>query len=97
MEPMTPADVVTEERLVAVAAEAWSVPEIGFLAGVATRPQARGRGLAASVCAFVTNELLAGRQRVALVADYWNSAAIATYRRLGFTLRPLGAAHQRRR
>jgi predicted GNAT family acetyltransferase len=96
MEPMTPADVVTEERLVAVAAEAWSVPEIGFLAGVATRPQARGRGLAASVCAFVTNELLAGRQRVALVADYWNSAAIATYRRLGFTLRPLGAARQRR-
>ena len=87
---------ITEERLVAVAAEAWSVPEIGFLAGVATRPQARGRGLAASVCAFVTNELLAGRQRVALVADYWNSAAIATYRRLGFTLRPLGAARQRR-
>jgi RimJ/RimL family protein N-acetyltransferase len=88
---------ITQERLVAVAAEAWSVPEIGFLAGVATRPQARGRGLAASVCAFVTNELFAGRQRVALIADYWNSAAIATYRRLGFTLRPLGAAHQRRR
>jgi GNAT superfamily N-acetyltransferase len=88
---------ITQERLVAVAADAWSVPEIGFLAGVATHPEARGRGLAASVCAFVTNDLLAGRQRVALVADYWNSAALATYRRLGFTLRPLAAARRRRR
>jgi len=87
---------ITEECLVAVGADAWSVPEIGFIAGVATRPEARGRGLAASVCAFVTNELLAGRERVALIADYSNTAAIATYRRLGFTLQPLGAAHQRR-
>ena len=88
---------IENEHLLAVAADAWSVPEIGFVAGMATRADARGRGLAASVCAFLTNELLVGRQRVALFADYWNSAAIATYRRLGFTLRPLSAAHQRRR
>ena len=80
-------------RLLAVAADAWSVPEVGFLAGVATRADARGRGLAASVCSFITNELLATSGRVALLADYWNEAAVATYRRLGFTSRPLGAAH----
>jgi hypothetical protein len=28
--------------------------------------------------------------------DYWNEAALRTYRRLGFTLRPLGAAAQTR-
>jgi GNAT superfamily N-acetyltransferase len=78
--------------LVATAADAWSVPEIGFVAGVATHPRARGRGLAAALCAFVTNELLRDRQRVALFADHWNEAAVRTYRRLGFTLRPLGAA-----
>src|SRR5919112_1655194 len=50
--------------LLATAAEAWSVPEIGFVAGVATRAEARGRGLAAALCGFVTNELLRDRQRV---------------------------------
>jgi ribosomal protein S18 acetylase RimI-like enzyme len=82
--------------LLAVAADAWSVPEVGFLAGVAVRAEARGRGLASSVCSFVTNEQLAGSAgRVALLADYWNEAAVATYRRLGFSVRPLGAAHWR--
>jgi GNAT superfamily N-acetyltransferase len=80
-------------RLVTVAADAWSAPRVGFLAGVATRPDMRGRGLAAAVCGFATDELLAGRDRVALFADYWNTAAIATYRRLGFRLRPVAAAH----
>lgn len=82
-------------RLIAVAAEAWSTDEIGFLAGVTTHPDARGRGLAARLCAFVTDEQLVGRERVALLADYWNTAAIATYRRLGFTTRPVAAARQR--
>lgn len=82
--------------LLAIAADAWSVPEVGFLAGVATRADARGRGLASSVCSFATNEQLAGpAQRVALLADYWNEAAVTTYRRLGFTVRPLGAARWR--
>jgi len=81
--------------LLAVAADAWSVREIGFLAGVATRSDARGRGLAGSVCAFVTNELLASAGRVALFADYDNLAALATYGRLGFGLRRLGAARRR--
>ena len=38
---------VTSEagELLSIAADAWSAPEIGFLAGVATKPSARGRGL----------------------------------------------------
>jgi predicted GNAT family acetyltransferase len=79
-----------------VAAEAWPVPGIGFLAGVATHPDARGRGLAKRLCAFVTDDLLRDNERVALFVDYWNEAALRTYRRLGFTLRPLGAAAQTR-
>jgi predicted GNAT family acetyltransferase len=58
------------------------------------RSDQRGRGRAATLCAFVTGELLAGRDRVALLADYWNVAAVATYRKLGFCLKPLAAAHQ---
>jgi ribosomal protein S18 acetylase RimI-like enzyme len=76
----------------ATAAEAWSSADIGFLAGVTTHPAARGRGLAAALCGFVTNELLRGRTRVALFVDHDNVAALRTYRRLGFALRRLGAA-----
>ena len=79
-------------ELLAVAAEAWSAAGVGFVAGVTTHPAARGRGLAAALCGFVTNDLLRERPRVALFVDYWNDAALRTYRRLGFTLRPLGAA-----
>ncbi|MFC7531188.1 GNAT family N-acetyltransferase [Actinoplanes sp. GCM10030250] len=82
-------------RLLAVAAEAWSTDEIGFLAGVTTHPDARGRGVAAALCAFAADEQLTGRERVALIVDYWNEAAIATYRKLGFTTRPVAAARQR--
>ncbi|GAB2615049.1 hypothetical protein Aab01nite_27260 [Paractinoplanes abujensis] len=81
-------------RLVAIAADAWSSPRTGFLAGVTTRPGHRGRGRAATLCSFVVRELLRGRERVALFADYDNVAAVATYRKLGFALGPLAAAHQ---
>lgn len=81
-------------ELLATAADAWSVPELGFIAGVATHPAARGRGLATMLCAFVTNDLLRTHPRVALMADHWNEAALRTYRRLGFTLRSLGVARQ---
>jgi ribosomal protein S18 acetylase RimI-like enzyme len=82
-------------ELLTVAAEAWSTPEIGFMSGVATRPSARGRGLGAAICAFVADELLAGRERVALLVDYWNTAALATYTRLGFGIRRVAAARRR--
>ena len=79
-------------RLLAIAADAWSTAETGLIAGVATRADARGRGLARQVCAFVTNELLAGRDRVALIVDYWNQPALHAYGKLGFVLRRLAAA-----
>ncbi|MEU4625551.1 GNAT family N-acetyltransferase [Actinoplanes sp. NPDC023801] len=82
-------------ELLTVAAEAWSTPEIGFMSGVATRPSARGRGLGAAICAFVADDLLTGRERVALLVDYWNTAALATYTRLGFGLRRVAAARRR--
>ncbi|GAA0575619.1 hypothetical protein GCM10010172_70450 [Paractinoplanes ferrugineus] len=78
--------------LFAAAADAWTTPAVGFLAGVVTHPSVRGRGLAQAICAYVTNELAAGRTRVALFADYENVAAISAYRKLGFDLRPLAAA-----
>ncbi|GIF13322.1 FR47-like protein [Actinoplanes teichomyceticus] len=84
----------TGGRLVAVAADAWSTREIGFLAGVTTHPEARGRGLAARLCGFAGDELLAGRERVALLADHTNTAAVAAYRKLGFSIRRVAAARQ---
>lgn len=79
-------------RLVAVAADAWSAPTVGFMAGVAVHPHARGQGLARVVCSFVTRELLAAHGRVALMVNDWNTAAIRTYEQLGFTWRALRSA-----
>jgi ribosomal protein S18 acetylase RimI-like enzyme len=78
--------------LLAVGADAWSVPEIGFVAGVATRVRARGRGLGTTLCAFLTDELIKDRGRVGLLVDHANVAAIRTYERLGYRLRRIAAA-----
>jgi ribosomal protein S18 acetylase RimI-like enzyme len=80
-------------RLLSIAADAWSAPEIGFLAGVATHPVARGKGLSRQVCGFVTTELLKQHERAALMVDRDNAAAIALYRKLGYTYRSVAAAH----
>jgi ribosomal protein S18 acetylase RimI-like enzyme len=80
-------------ELLSVAADAWSAPEIGFLAGVATRPVARGKGLSRQVCGFVTAELIKQHGRVGLMVDGDNAAAIAVYQRLGYTYRRVAAAH----
>ncbi len=80
-------------ELLSVAADAWSAPEIGFLAGVATRPVARGNGLSRQVCAFVTAELIKQHGRVGLMVDRDNATAIAVYHRLGYTYRRVAAAH----
>lgn len=79
-------------QLQAVAADAWSVPEIGFVAGVATRVATRGQGLGTMLCAFLTDELIKDRSRVALLVDHDNTAAIRTYDRLGYRMRRIAAA-----
>ncbi|SDG74248.1 FR47-like protein [Sinosporangium album] len=73
--------------LAAVAADAWSAPEVGLLAGVATAVSARGRGLAERVCRFVTAELVRRHGRAALLVDDANGSAIRVYERLGFVRR----------
>ncbi|HEY3555926.1 MAG TPA: GNAT family N-acetyltransferase [Kribbella sp.] len=85
---------VTGDRgeLLSVAADAWSAPGTGFLAGVATHPVARGKGLSRQVCAFVTAELVKRHGRAALMVDRSNAAAIAVYERLGYTYRRVAAA-----
>ncbi|GAB2562477.1 GNAT family N-acetyltransferase [Kribbella endophytica] len=79
-------------RLLSVAADAWSSPEVGFVAGVATLPEARGRGLSRQVCAFVTAELVKRHGRVGLMVDGRNETAIGLYRKLGYSYHPVEAA-----
>lgn len=78
-------------RLVAVGADAWSAPAVGFVGGVATLPEARGSGLAGAICRFLTAGLLDRHGRVSLMVDDVNAAALAVYRRLGYTRRPVAA------
>lgn len=78
-------------ELVAVAADAWSAPAVGLIAGVATAPAHRGRRLAEAVCRFVATDLLAAHGRVALMVDADNHPAIRVYTRLGFVRRGIAA------
>ncbi|WP_344892954.1 GNAT family N-acetyltransferase, partial [Nonomuraea antimicrobica] len=71
----------------AVAADAWSAPSVGLVAGVATRVGFRGRGLAGRVCGWVSRELVAVHGRAALMVDDSNGAAIGVYERLGYRRR----------
>jgi Predicted acetyltransferase len=79
-------------ELVAVAADAWSAPTVGLIAGVATAPAHRGRRLAEAVCRFVATDLLAAHGRVALMVDADNRPAIRVYHRLGLVRRGIAAA-----
>jgi ribosomal protein S18 acetylase RimI-like enzyme len=79
--------------LAAVAADAWSAPDVGLLAGVATAAPFRGRGLAGRVCRWVSGELVAGYGRAALMVDDGNRAAIGVYEGLGYRRRLVMAAH----
>jgi GNAT superfamily N-acetyltransferase len=80
-------------RLTAVAADAWSSPDTGYLAGVAAHPDhGRGRGHAEAACRHVLDSLLRRTGRAALMVDAGNPAAIRLYRRLGLHWRDLSAA-----
>jgi GNAT superfamily N-acetyltransferase len=78
--------------LLACAADAWSAPHVGFLAGVSTAEQARGRGMGTAVCSLVLDGLVADHGVAALIVDSWNTAAIRLYRSLGLSWRSLAAA-----
>ena len=78
--------------LVATAADAWSTPTVGFLAGVAVSESARGEGRGRDVCHFVLEDLLAVYGRASLMVHTWNTAAIRTYSGLGMSWRLLGSA-----
>jgi ribosomal protein S18 acetylase RimI-like enzyme len=59
---------------------------------VATRAAARGRGLGTTLCAFLTDELIKDRGRVALLVDHENTAAVRSYEKLGYRMRRIAAA-----
>jgi GNAT superfamily N-acetyltransferase len=79
-------------RLAATAALGWSAPTVGLIAGVAVRPDVRGRGLGRAVCAFVLAAALARYGSAALMVDEGNGAARRLYRGLGMGHRPVLAA-----
>ncbi|MGH3435611.1 MAG: GNAT family N-acetyltransferase [Sciscionella sp.] len=79
-------------RLLAVAALAWSAPEVGLIAGVAVGPKARGQGLGHAVCTYVLAAAVHRHGAAALMIDEWNHPARRLYERLGMRHRPLCAA-----
>jgi ribosomal protein S18 acetylase RimI-like enzyme len=81
-----------EGRLAAVGALAWSAPDVGFLSGIAVRPQARRRGFGGQVCRFLLAGALGAHGAAALMVDDGNHAARRLYEGLGLRYRPLGVA-----
>lgn len=81
-----------EGALAAVAADAWSAPTVGFMAGVATASALRGRGLAGRVCRWLSGRLVAAHGRAALMVDDHNEAALRLYAALGYRRRPVAVS-----
>jgi GNAT superfamily N-acetyltransferase len=79
-------------RLLAVAAQAWSAPQVALLSGVAVTPDARGRGLGHEVCATLTAGALTRHPAVALMVEDHNLPARRVYERLGLRHREVAAA-----
>jgi ribosomal protein S18 acetylase RimI-like enzyme len=75
-------------RLTCTIADAWSVPGLGFMAGLAVLPQARGAGQGQDATTFVLEALLAAHGRAALITWDCNSAAGRMYAKLGMSCRP---------
>ncbi|MBN1172960.1 MAG: GNAT family N-acetyltransferase [Micromonosporaceae bacterium] len=83
------------QRLISTAADAWSAPGVGFVSGVATDPNARGRGHARAVCGLLVQTLVSKYGQAALIVDTWNTSAVRLYQRLGLRLRQVAAARAR--
>jgi ribosomal protein S18 acetylase RimI-like enzyme len=73
--------------LTSIAADAWSSPGLGFLAGLAVAPGARRSGQGRDVSAFVLSALLAVHGRVAMMVQDSHASAIASYTELGLMYR----------
>jgi GNAT superfamily N-acetyltransferase len=71
-------------RLVAVAADATIAEGLGFLASIATRPDARGTGAGAAVSAWATAALVRAEGACGLWHMAGNVPAAALYTRLGY-------------
>lgn len=72
-------------RLVAVAADATVAEGLGFLASIATRPDARGTGAGAAVTAWATAELVREHGACGLWHMAENHVASGLYARLGYS------------
>ncbi|HEY2314106.1 MAG TPA: hypothetical protein VGH96_10880 [Streptosporangiaceae bacterium] len=73
--------------LTSIAADAWSAPGVGFVAGLAVVPDARRTGQARAVTGFVLHSLMAAHGRVAMMVRDSDEAGIAMYAGLGLTYR----------
>jgi ribosomal protein S18 acetylase RimI-like enzyme len=81
-----------DHGVAACAADAWSAPSVGLLAGVATASRARGRGLARRVTTTGLATLVAEHGRACLMVDADNTAAQGLYASLGMEYRSLRGA-----
>lgn len=79
------------DTLVSMAGDAWPAPAMGFIAGVATHEDHRGKGASSAVCAFVRDQLLAEHGSCGLMVYANNATAIRLYERLGFTYQSMTA------
>lgn len=72
-------------RLTCTMADAWSVPGLGFMAGLAVLPHARGYGQGRDVTTFVLEALLAAHGRAALMTADCDSDAGQILAKLGMS------------
>jgi ribosomal protein S18 acetylase RimI-like enzyme len=79
------AGVRRDGRLVAVAADATADDRLGFLASIASHPDARGTGAGAAVTAWATAALVEERGACGLWHMQDNSVASGLYARLGYS------------
>jgi ribosomal protein S18 acetylase RimI-like enzyme len=79
------------DTLISMAGDAWPAPGMGFIAGVATHEDHRGKGASSAVCSFVRDTLLAEHGSCGLMVYADNATAIRLYERLGFTYQSMTA------
>ncbi|WCT73024.1 GNAT family N-acetyltransferase [Sphingomonas naphthae] len=79
--------VKQDGRLIAMAGERMRMDGLSEVSGICTHPDARGRGLARALTAFIANRIAARGETPFLHCYPGNAAAVALYERLGFVAR----------